>query len=240
MNYDSVLSYIRRLTTFDIQAWRYLPYKVKMKLVGIDLSLVSIEQSGLSYERSHLHSDSGGPDLKGLLDRLPIEKSDAVIDLGCGKGGAMLTLAQYPFLFVDGVELSNQLADTAFKNLQTKRISNARVFCMDAADFVDLDPYTHIYMYNPFPELVMRCVLKNLNESLLRRERSLTLIYKNPVFNSLLLEHGFTKILQTEQRHRDYPAFGVYLADGTSARSRLRGSTDTSVLAQNCAGSGGS
>ena len=203
-----------------------------MRLLGIDLSLVSVEQSGLSYERSHLHSDSGGPDLKRLLDRLPIERTDAVIDLGCGKGGAMLTLAQYPFFCVDGVELSKQLADTAVRNLQASKISNARVFCSDAADFVDLDSYTHVYMYNPFPEVVMRCVLKNINESVLRRERTLTLIYKNPVFNRLLLDHGFTKILQTEQRHRDYPAFGIYLADIASARSHLHGCTDITGLAK--------
>jgi SAM-dependent methyltransferase len=227
MNSTSALKYVRRLASLDIQAWRYLPYKTKMKMRGIDLSLVSVEQIGLSHERSHMHSDSGGPDLKRLLNTLPIDNSDAVIDLGCGKGGAMLTLAQHPFSRVGGVEIAENLAAVARKNIEKLRIPNAFVFCCDAADFVDLDAYTYVYMYNPFPQLVMSSVLDNINESLVRRNRTLTLVYRNPVFDALLLEYGFTKVLQTQQPHPDYPAFAVYLASGTTASLNQHDFTDS-------------
>ena len=225
MNYGSRLNYVRRLARLDSQAWRYLPYKAKMRLLGIDLSLVNVDHIALSHERSHMHSDSGGPDLKRLLDMLPIERSDAVIDMGCGKGGAMLTLAKYPFARIDGVEISESLTRIARRNIERLKIANAHIFCSDAADFSDLDRYTHVYMCNPFPEPVMRCVLSNINDSLLRRDRTLTLIYRNPIFNGLLLEYGFAKILHTEQLHPDYPAFGVYLADARTADSCVRGFT---------------
>jgi len=219
VNYASAIHYARRLATFDTQAWRYLPYRAKMKLLGIDLSWASVEQSGLSHERSHWYSDSGGPDLKRLLDTLPIDNSDSVIDLGCGKGGAMLTLARYPFSCVDGVEISEQLAQTAVRNLARRKITNSRVFCADATDFLDLDTYTYIYMYNPFPERVTKSVLNNIRASLLRSGRTITLIYKNPIFDRLLLEYGLKKLLQTEQQHADCPPFGVYFANSTTIRA---------------------
>jgi SAM-dependent methyltransferase len=218
VNYISAIRYFRRLATLDTCAWRYLPYRAKMKLLGIDLSWVTVDQSGLSHERSHWHSDSGGPELKRLLDVLPIDDSDAVIDLGCGKGGAMFTLARYPFSRVDGVEICEHFVRIAERNLARLKITNSCVFCADAADFLDLDPYSYIYMYNPFPRRVTEIVLNNIKNSILRRSRTITVIYKNPIFDCLLLECGFKKLVQTEQEHADYPSFGVYFANGVTVQ----------------------
>jgi hypothetical protein len=62
-------------------------------------------------------------------------------------------------------------------------------------------------------------VLNNIRASLLRSGRTIALIYKNPIFDRLLLEYGFKKLLQTEQQHADYPPFGVYFANSTTIRS---------------------
>jgi len=148
---------------------------------------------------------------------LPISRADAVLDIGCGKGGAMITLAQFAFERVDGLEISPKLAHIARLNIRRLDIPNAAVFCADAADFTDIDPYTYIYMYNPFPEIVMRRVLDNILLSLKRRQRLLTMIYKNPVFDSLVLCSGFHKIHETQQIHPDYPPFSVYVANGVSS-----------------------
>src|SRR5436305_2669291 len=113
-----------------------------MKFRGIDLRWVSIEDSGLSAERSCWCSNSGGPELEELLHMLPISRADAVLDIGCGKGGAMITLAQFPFERVDGLEISPKLAHIARLNIRRLDIPNAAVFCADAADFTDIDPYT--------------------------------------------------------------------------------------------------
>jgi SAM-dependent methyltransferase len=199
----------------DRQEWRYLPYRLGMKILRVDLSWVSAKDSGLSEERSHWHSNSGGPDLERLLDTLPISRSDAVLDVGCGKGGAMLTLARYPFARVDGVEISPKLAQIARANLERLGILNAAVFCSDATDFTNLDLYTYLYMYNPFPAQVMLLVLENITSSLKRRKRCATLIYKNPLCNALVLEAGFSKVREFEQTHVHYPPFYVYRADGS-------------------------
>jgi len=51
-------------------------------------------------------------------------------------------------------------------------------------------------MYNPFPCNVLEAVLANVRASLARRERTLTLIYKNPICQDALVAAPalFTKV----------------------------------------------
>ena len=206
MTVAAIAGHLRHLVSGDIEEWRHLPYRLAMKCRRIDLSWVSAEESGVG-SRGEWHSNSGGPNLEVVLDRLDISQSDAALDLGCGKGGALLTMAQYRFRRVDGVELSSDLAGTARTNIRRLHIRNASVFCCDAADFKDLDAYTYFYMYNPFPEPVVKDVLTNLEASRLRRGRKLTIIYKNPICEKALLDAGFRKT--AEYRHCT-PHFSIF------------------------------
>ncbi len=215
MNHRSILSYLRQLTSCDPETWRLLPYRLRMAYRGIDLSGANPAELGLSEDRSAGHRDSGGPDLDRILEQLSISKSDSVLDIGCGKGGAMLTLAKYPFARVDGLEVSPQLVRIAQDNLERMHISNAALFCCDAVEFSQLDPYNYFYMYNPFPEVVMQPVMDNIASSLRRHSRKVTLIYKNPVFHGVVVSRGFQKVSQTERRM--HHPFSVYVSDAVAA-----------------------
>lgn len=215
MTYRSIVQHFRGLLSGDRQTWRYLPYQLSMICRGIDLSGVKERDIGLSEECSY--RDSGGPDLDKLLQTLPVSRLDTVLDIGCGKAGAMLTLARYPFAQVDGVELSPRLAQIAQHNLRRLAISNAKIFCRDAAEFTDLDRYTYFYMYNPFiQEIVMRSVMGNIVSSLRRHSRTVTLIYKNPLFNELVVDMGFRKFAEAGATHLHHP-FRVYVWDSMAA-----------------------
>jgi SAM-dependent methyltransferase len=216
MNYPAVFRYFRRLVRGDPRSWKYLAYELNMFCRGIDLTGASQQCSGISEERSYGYRDSGGPDLDKLLRTLSISSSDTVLDLGCGKAGAMLTLAKYPFARVDGVELSPQLAHIGRLNLQRFRLSHARIFCCDAAEFRDLDLYTYFYLYNPFPETVMRPVLENMVSSLGRRSRKVTVIYKNSLLDHLVVGAGLRKVAETRRTHHRgsiYAPFSIYVWD---------------------------
>ncbi|MGC1684320.1 MAG: class I SAM-dependent methyltransferase [Candidatus Acidiferrales bacterium] len=191
-----------------------------MKIRGVDLRWASLEECGLSAERSYRYSDSGGPDLQELLDTLKISPSDEILDLGCGKGGALITLAKYPFAQVDGVEISPELSDIARANMKKLQISNSTIYCSDAAQFHSLDSYSHFYMYNPFPQSVTQRVLENIQSSLRRRPRRAILIYKNAVFHKLVLDAGFRKISGTQNIHPDYPPFSVYATESAARASQ--------------------
>lgn len=177
-------------------------------LVG--LALRGVDVSGL-----HGHTgNSGGPDLEIVMASINVEPGRVALDLGCGKGGALITLAKYGFARLDGVELSPVLASIAEKNLRKLGISNSRIVCSDATAFTDLDPYDFLYMANPFEGSIMEAALENLSSSLVRRPRRLTLVYKNPHEHQMMLRTGFVKT--HEFTHSTHPFF-VYSLDPASS-----------------------
>jgi len=162
-------------------------YRLWWRLRGLDFGVVSVRELGLDAERANYHKDGGGPLLCDLLKQLNISESDSALDLGSGKGGAMATLARFPFHQVHGVEISPKLVAAAQKNLAKLKIRKCRVYLADASTFTELDDYTHIFMYNPFPAVVLTQVLANLEASLRRKPRTVRLLYSNPLHEQVIL-----------------------------------------------------
>ena len=206
-------------------------YLLAAKVHGIDLNGVSLEQLGLDPARSRDYSDSG-PDLEQVLQSLDISASDAALDLGCGKGGAMITMAKY-FPRVDGVEISPQLAQTARNNLRRAHLLHSDVYCADATEFTDLDRYTVLYMFNPFTEPVVAHALANLRESLERRPRPMRLIYRNPVCDAAVTAAGFRRAatlkIGTQPVH-------IYDRQWIDSRRPVPAATDAEAKAEASAG----
>jgi SAM-dependent methyltransferase len=179
---------------------------------GIDLTIErDLRALHLPEGRASFHANSGGPELDIVLRSLPISTNDSALDIGCGKGGAMITMARYGFNRVDGVDLSPELVRVAKQNLTRLKIKNAAVICCDATDFVDLDRYTVLYMFDPFARSIMQQVLGNIRRSLERRPRRLTIVYKRPVDHDLVLQSHFRKV--NEFHHAPHP-FYVYVTEG--------------------------
>ncbi len=195
------LHHVRILVFGSARERRITLHLLRMKRRGFDLSGESAESLGLPPERSFRYGNSGGPDLDVVLKTLSISRTDQVLDVGCGKAGAMLTLANYPFARVDGIEISPKLAEIAQSHVRRAGIENAWVQCCDATTFDGYDPYTVLYMYNPFPESVFQQFLERLQVSIARRPRKLTFIYCNPLCHDLLLKAGFRHVRQFDHGH---------------------------------------
>lgn len=132
-----------------------------------------------------------------------------MLDLGCGKGGAMITLRKYRFDRVDGLDISPEMIHIAEENFRRLGMLNVRVYCADAESFQDYDEYTYLYMFNPFTCGVVEKVLANILKSLDRRPRTLTIIYCNPVCGDALMSTGrFEKT--AEFRHVRWMPIFVY------------------------------
>ena len=90
-----------------------------------------------------------------------------------------------------GLDLSPELIKTAGRNLSRVRLrGRSRLFCTDAASFTELDEYTHIYFFHPFPCHVMKTVMENISASLNRSPRDLTIVYNRPVCSGEILAGG--------------------------------------------------
>jgi SAM-dependent methyltransferase len=161
------------------------------RLRGLDFTSQIQPQAG-GYDPAVVFksSPSGGGFLRRVLDDLEITAADAIIDIGCGKGSAMRTMAEYPFYKVDGVELSERIADIARRNFSKLGCDKCTVFTMNAADFTAYDHYGFVYFYNPFPAAVMSKVIDNLLDSLTRAQRKLVVIYDNPLCHEETIKGG--------------------------------------------------
>lgn len=155
--------------------------RTKVYIGYIDLKIDRPEST--PTETTHPYSNSGGLHLRKVLDSLKISPDDAVVDFGSGKGGALITLSQYPFSKITGVEISRDLAETSKNNLRKLGIESVDIKIVDAAKFTDLDDYNFFYMFNPFPGNVLQRVMKNIEASLKKRPRRATIIYFNPEYH---------------------------------------------------------
>src|SRR5438046_2096412 len=106
----------------------HLRYALWVRAKGLDFSPVSVERLGLSNERAKHHAASGGVFLGDVLSEMDIPPGSRIIDLGCGKGSAMCTLARFPFDEVAGVELSAPMARIAQANWQKLGLKDLHVY----------------------------------------------------------------------------------------------------------------
>jgi SAM-dependent methyltransferase len=91
----------------------------------------------------------------------------AFVDVGCGKGRAVMMASEMPFREALGVELNAGLVAVAESNLQQwdelgLRKCPSRVLQGDATEFVLPDAPLLVYLYNPFRAPVMKLLLERL------------------------------------------------------------------------------
>jgi SAM-dependent methyltransferase len=192
-------------------------YKVRHKYLvfldkrrGIDIREPEIiKDVHQDLARNFRYSTSGKRFLEQAVKRLPITSDDAILDFGCGKGGALVTFSKYPFRKLGGVELSSKLYTIAQNNMARLKITHVELFCCDAAEFTALDDYTYLYFFSPFSSAVMEPVMRNVIASLQSRPRKLTIIYNNPVCHDTILKTGvFVKT--AEFPRKDYAPCFIY------------------------------
>jgi 16S rRNA G966 N2-methylase RsmD len=186
-----IIRLIRQVNRGD---WRQILYIIYLKLRRIDVGYVSYEDLGLSSDPVGCHENSGGPNLGLVLKNISITESDSILDIGCGKGGALITLSKY-FQTADGLEISDKLVSIAKANLKKLNIKNYKLFKANAATFTDLDNYTFIYMYNPFSSSIMKQVMSNLKLSIKKHPREITIIYYNPVCHDVIVSDSDFRIV---------------------------------------------
>ncbi|MGI4830084.1 MAG: class I SAM-dependent methyltransferase [Janthinobacterium lividum] len=122
----------------------------------------------------------------------PIEKT-VFLDVGAGKGRAMLLASRHPFLRIEGVELNPQLATIAARNIaiwhadpQADALAPIVLHQADATVHpLPLEP-TLAYLFHPFEAKLLRKFLHHVYASLRAVPRPFDLAYVNAEHDSLL------------------------------------------------------
>ncbi|MBP1465519.1 methyltransferase domain-containing protein [Candidatus Chloroploca sp. M-50] len=192
------------------------------RLHGLDfLTTLRAEEAGLDPHSAFGSSPSGNKYLKHILTDLKITPKDAILDIGCGKGSALRTMLAFPFVRVDGIELSGKIAAIATRNFKRLNAHRVNVFHGDASMFSGYDAYNIVYLYNPFPVSVMRPVVQALTRSVQEVERELVIIYNNPTCHETVVAQG---VFAQKGRYPDQWGNGIALYSNRDGRdSRLFG-----------------
>ncbi len=148
---------------------------------------------------------------RAMLGQLKIEFSRfTFIDLGSGKGRALLLASDYPFRRILGVELLPELHRLALDNIakyEAAAQSSLPIesLCLDARafEFPDEEP-TVLYLFNPLPEPALAAVLDRFYASLAAHPRDAYILYANPILEHLLSNSSHWSRLAGNEQYAIY------------------------------------
>ena len=147
-----------------------------------------------------------------ILRAVPVKPDGfTFIDLGSGKGRTLLMASNYAFDRIIGVELLAELNAIAHDNIARYRGERQKCFALeshagDAREFEFPAQPTILYLFNPFPEHVLRAVLANLRKSLEASPRPVYVIYHNLVHERLFNECGWLRPASRTTQYAIYRA----------------------------------
>jgi predicted RNA methylase len=147
--------------------------------------------------------------LKGL--NIPY-KEFIFIDLGSGKGRAVLLASSIPFKKIVGIEFSEKLNHIAEGNVgrwpgEAKRCRQIELICMDAAEYRFPEEPFVLYMYNPFGLPVMERVVENVTEAFRKHPRRIIVVYFTPKHSDLWEGVTFLKRVQVQPGYHVYDTY---------------------------------
>lgn len=166
----------------DIQFLEWLEWKHVCNFVtAIDkCNLVEVGDHGASY-RCFTQKE-----IFPILDKCHVvpRENDAIFDFGCGKGGAMVSFADYGFLTIGGVEYESGIYEILMDNMDKlgmKEYADLECIHGNAALVKEpLDRYNYFWFFSPFDEVIFNSCAKNIYESLQRCPRKAYIIVINP------------------------------------------------------------
>jgi len=171
-NIASALEDARFEWTYGIETARHEQLK-DMHISGVNKSL------GRHYEPVRVRA------FRKLMRHLRLPSNLVFIDIGSGKGRALIAAAEFPFRRVIGVEFSAELCSTSERNIaaaqrQKLKCTNIEVVHADAAEYHIPSDASVFFFFNPVKRPLMERILNNIQDSLEREPRRIWIIIDNP------------------------------------------------------------
>jgi len=199
----------RRVRKLQEEASRAYDREHQVDTAGL-IPLTRFNHPGVDHRSAFSYDPIMPETFRRIVGSLPIEHKDFVfIDLGSGKGRALLLASEFPFRRIIGVELVPQLHEGAernfrsFKNTQQKCQALESV-CTDVTAFTFPEGPLVVFLFNPFDENVMGKVVANLERSHQEQPRPTHVVYciavhdevwgRSPLFEKVAGEPMFYSI----------------------------------------------
>jgi SAM-dependent methyltransferase len=129
--------------------------------------------------------------VRDALAAIPGLEGRTFVDLGCGKGRALVLASEFPFREIVGVEISEEMVAQARRNIavvkakypQRPKIEvvqgDALLFPLPQGDLV-------VFLFHPFHRELVSTMLARLEEAAQGGEREMFIIYENPVYGDVI------------------------------------------------------
>jgi len=149
------------------------------------VSLEDLARDGLPVEDSHAYLPTPMNVIPDVLSRLAIDCGTfTFVDLGSGKGAALLAAAEMNFRRIIGVEFSRSLQAISVANVRTYRRERhlhgeIDILNIDVRDFEFPDDRLVVYAFNPFEADLLCQVIEKLAMSYRNKPRKMFLVYLN-------------------------------------------------------------
>lgn len=138
-----------------------------------------------------------------ILSSIPMQPNKYVfVDMGSGKGRALLVASEFPFAKIVGIELSECLHRIATDNVKRYKPASQKcaVFdlkCMDALDFTYGDEPLMLFLFDPFGREILQDIITNLEASLRAKPREAYVVYVYPQYEDVLQKSSVLRQVKT-------------------------------------------
>ena len=155
---------------------------------------VYLDEFGLEGRGRVFYEGAAWLPLRRAIAPLRPGPQDVFVDIGSGKGQALIVAGRFRFGRVIGVELAEDLTKVARRNLDRARpklsVNTFELVTSDAEEWEVPDDVSVVFMYCPFVGDAFTAVIDHLLESHDRNPRPLHLVYAFPWEHNRLLASG--------------------------------------------------
>lgn len=160
---------------------------------------VYLDAFGLDHADRVWHDPSRWLPTLLALRRLRLNGDDVLVDIGAGKGAAVLVAASLPIKRVIGVEIADEFAATARENIAKNRsrvrAAEVEIVTADALEWPIPDDVTIIYLYAPLLGDLFARFMQRVFEAHDRAPRPLRVVSNYPFDHNTLMETGRVRVL---------------------------------------------
>ena len=194
-----------RLALFT--TWREIKGERKYNLNSIRLdNLRTLSIKGDNLAHSSIYQACNYYILENGLNYLrSINENNNIVDFGCGKGRVLVVSAYFEFKNITGIDFAKALCISAEQNIQKTRLrypsATFNIVCDDVVNYKIKKEQNVFFFFNPFDEVVMLEVVKNILASLKEKSRKVYVMYVNPVHKEIFLSAGFEEEYYKRKLH---------------------------------------
>ena len=174
---------------------------------------------------THFYTPTTASLIYEILNSLGLQPDTfAFVDMGSGKGRALLVASEFPFAKIVGIELSQHLNRIAEENIKRYRPASQQctafhLHCMNVVDYVFGPEPLVLFLADPFGRETVGSVVANLEASLSATPREAFVVYIYPQFEDLLRSSRFLRrVREGGPRWQPWSRYVVYAASAAEAR----------------------